>query len=287
MLGEIRTMGFESIELGSNLKISQLPGIRRLHQRKRIRIIALRNFCPQPIDAIARQYGACDFSAADSKDRERAKQLTLQTIDYAKELDAEFVIVDLGRTAMEDYTDRLVKYVENNEIHSRNYVRHKLAGVKLREKIGRKELQRAKDSLDWVATYAAKKQIKIGVTMRGDYESLPNEREIVDLMKDYEKNPFVGYWHDFGCAQVKANLGLLNHQQWLEKMAPFVIGCHLHDVQWPNQMHCVPLSGMIEFDDLMDIVPSRVPIIWELDASRRKADIKQALPVWEQKFGIK
>ncbi len=287
MLGEIRTMGFESIELGSNLKISQLPGIRRLHQRKRIRITALRNFCPSPIEAIAQQYGRCEFSSAETKDRERAKQLTLQTIDYAKELDAEFVIVDLGQTAMDEYTNRLVKYVQRNEIHSRDYVRHKLAGVKLREKVGRKDLQRAKESLDWVVNYAAKKQVKIGVTMRRAYESLPNEREMVELMKDYEKNPFVGYWHDFGSAQVKANLGLINHRQWLEKMEPFIIGCHLHDVQWPDKTHCVPLSGMIEFDELMDIIPSRIPIVWELDSSRRKADIKQALPVWEQKFGIK
>jgi DNA-binding transcriptional LysR family regulator len=32
----------------------------------------------------------------------------------------------------------------------------------------------------------------------------------------------VGYWHDFGHAQIKHNLGLLNHAQWL------AVGVHTH-----------------------------------------------------------
>ncbi len=287
MLGEIRSLGFESVELGPNLNISLLPGIRRLHQRGRIKVSGLHNFCPMPIGAVANQFGRCDFSSLEAKDQERALQLTYQTIDYAKELEAEFVIVNLGGTAMEGYTEKLVTYVNRDELHSRNYVQQKLAGIRIRERVGRKYLQQAKAALDHVVNYAAQKQIKIGVAMRSHYESIPNEREMLELMQEYEKNPFIGYWHDFGNAQLKANLGLMNHRQWLEKMQPYVIGCHLHDLQWPDQTHCVPLSGMIEFDELMEVIPDRTPIVWEMSSDRRKADIKQAVPIWEQRFGIK
>ncbi len=287
MVGEIRNMGFEAVELGPELKISLLPGIRRLHKRGRIKISSVCNFCPKPAQALAEQYGACEFSAQNRRDRERARQLTLQTIDYAHELEAGFVIVRLGSTVMEGFTERLVQFVNQNQLHSRQYVRHKLEGIRIRERVGRKSLDRAKITLDEVVSYAAKKQVKIGISNRANYEMLPNEREMLELMQEYADNPHVGYWHDFGSAQFKANLGLIDHRQWLEKMAPHLIGCHLHDLQWPDRPHLAPLSGMIEFDKLMKIVPERIPLVWELNSDRRKADIKQAVPVWEQRFGKK
>jgi len=36
----------------------------------------------------------------------------------------------------------------------------------------------------------------------------------------------------------------------------------------------------------MDVIPDRTPIVWELTPNRRMADIKQALPVWEQRYSI-
>ena len=285
MLAEIRNLGFESIEINASIKLSLLPGIRRLYKRGKIKIVSMHNFCPEPIEILSKPE-AYEFSAPRKADRMRAIQLTQQTIDYAKEFDAEFVIVNLGSTSMSGFTDGLVKQVEARKLHGRNYVKAKLAGVQEREKIGAKHLDIALDSLDQVLTYAARRGIKIGLQSHRDYEGLPSEREMLELMRSFEDNPYVGYWHDFGHLQRKENLGLVDHVQWLEKMQPYMIGCHLHDVQWPDLDHHVPLTGMIEFDRLMPLVPHDIPVVWELQAGRRKADIKQALPAWEQRFGL-
>ena len=286
MLSEIRGLGFESIEISAQLKLSLLPGIRRLYKRNKIKVTSVHNFCPAPIDILDHPENF-QFSSSNKAERLRAIQLTQQTIDYAKGFDASYVIVNLGTTPLKGFTDELVQMVEKGQLHSRKFVSKKLEGIRQRERIGPKPLEIAMDSLDQVITYAAKRGIKIGLQSRRDYEGLPNEREMLELMRTFEDNPYVGYWHDFGHVQRRANLGLVDHMQWLEKMQPYIIGCHLHDVQWPDLDHHVPLTGMIEFDRLVPLVPKEAPIIWELRPERRKADIKQALPAWEQRFGTK
>ena len=60
--------------------------------------------------------------------------------------------------------------------------------------------------------------------------------------------PHVGYWHDFGHVQVKHNLGFLDHVEWLREVAPRLVGCHLHDTQWPGRDHMAPFTGDVEYD---------------------------------------
>jgi sugar phosphate isomerase/epimerase len=107
-----------------------------------------------------------------------------------------------------------------------------------------------------------------------------------DLMRKYADHPAVGYWHDFGHVQRKANLGYLDHVEWISKMQPYLIGCHLHDVAWPNVDHRVPLmAGGIDYDRIMPLISPEKPVVWELSPSRRKAQIIEALGLWRQKFG--
>jgi len=66
--------------------------------------------------------------------------------------------------------------------------------------------------------------------------------------------PTVGYWHDCGHAQIKENLGFINHRMHLEAMAPRLLGMHVHDVVFPGRDHAAPGSGMIDFASLQPMV---------------------------------
>ena len=83
---------------------------------------------------------------------------------------------------------------------SREYVRMKISAVQEREKIAPECLQRVKNCLRRIVEYAAAKNIRIGLEARRDYEQIPTERELANLL-DEMNSPNLGYWHDFGhCA---------------------------------------------------------------------------------------
>ena len=106
-------------------------------------------------------------------------------------------------------------------------------------------------------------------------------------MDEFHDNEWIGYWHDFGHVQRKHNLGLLDHAEWIGKMRPHWMGCHLHDVEWPARDHRVPLTASgVDFDRLMPLVPGNKPVVWEISSRRRKETIVQMLPEWRRRFGM-
>ena len=57
----------------------------------------------------------------------------------------------------------------------------------------------------------------------------------------------VGYWHDTGHADIKQTMGVLDQRAFLEKMAPRLIGFHLHDVDAEGYDHQGVGTGRIDF----------------------------------------
>ena len=77
--------------------------------------------------------------------------------------------------------------------------------------------------------------------------------------------PHVCYWHDTGHAQIKENLGFIQHAMHLESMADRLAGFHIHDVQFPGRDHCPPGSGMIDFASLKPFVRPEHIKVFELN----------------------
>lgn len=104
------------------------------------------------------------------------------------------------------------------------------------------------------------------------------------LLDEFKGSTAVGYWHDFGHVQRKANLGLVDHEQWLGSVANDLIGCHLHDVVWPDRDHQVPFQGSIDYEPLISSLPAGVPLVWEINPRHRSAHIKSSLERWKERF---
>lgn len=284
MIREIIDLGFTRVELGHGIRMSLMEGVFRAVEKRLCTFSSLHNFCPLPVEITRASPDCYKFSSPDERERERAVRQTFQTIDFAVRLDAPYVVLHLGRTSLSDYTDKLIRLAEVGMIHSRDFVRTKLECVKRREGEAPGYLRRARECLRRVTDYAAERGVRLGVESRHSYEEIPNEREMLEILDEFDE-PTVGYWHDFGHVQVKHNLGFLDHLEWMEEIAPRLIGCHLHDTQWPGHDHRPPFTGDVDYDSLIPLLPEDTLFVFEMSPRRNVEEIVEARIAWTEKFG--
>ena len=264
--------------------MSQLHGIRQYRERANFTILSVHNFCPNPVEVLTDNPDCYEFSSHRSQERERALRLTLQTLETAREFGARFVVLHLGRILpLRGMTDGLLTALQEKGVASRDYARLKLEAVKKREKSVRVYLNRVVSVLEPIIEEASRLGIVLGIENRSDFEAIPTERELLALIKRFD-TPHLRYWHDFGHAQMRENLGLLDHAQWLADVAPYAAGAHLQDATWPDKDHLIPFEGEIPFDLLVPLLPSSLPYILELSSRSQPDAIRAAVVRWNSRF---
>jgi sugar phosphate isomerase/epimerase len=284
MLREIKgKLGFDLIELGHGIRISLMPGIQKMSDAGKVRFSSLHNFCPLPVEVMSASPDCYKFSSAQPEERERAVKQTFQTIDFADRIGAPFVVMHLGEVPMKPITDPLIALAKKGKLLSREYVQRKIRAVQKREAAAAPYLERVKDCLRRIIDYAAAKNIKLGVENRRGYEGIPTERELPKLL-DEMNSPQLGYWHDFGHAQIKANLAFLDHAEWLRTIGPRTLGCHVQDCVWPAQDHQPPFAGNVDFEKLVPLLPSNCVFVWEMSPNKTADDIRRSAQIWKEHF---
>jgi sugar phosphate isomerase/epimerase len=284
MLQEILDLGFERVELGHGVRLSLMEGVQKFYDQHKITITSLHNFCPLPVEVMGASPDCYQFSSHRAHERERALKLTLQTIDFAERLGAQFVILHLGHVPMNPVTKQLLNLINEGKQFSREYVRLKIRSVKKREARSPFYLARIKELLQQIAEYAGSKNVQLGIEGRHGYEEIPSEREVPQLIEEIN-SPHVGYWHDFGHLQIKENLGFLDHHEWLSAIRNRLLGCHLHDVVWPGRDHSPPFTGGVDYDRLVPLLPENCLLVWEMSPRRTREEIVESLARWREKFG--
>ena len=284
MIQEILDLGFDTVELGHGIRLPLVEGILKMWEAGKVKISSLHNFCPLPPEIPRASPDCYQLSSHLDGERERAIRHSLKTIDFAKRLGAPFVVMHLGSVPIGEYTERLVKMAEVGMHMSKDFVRLKLEGVKKREANRERPFQRMLTSLRRVYDYAAENGIRLGIESRHSFEEIPSEREMLAVLDQFP-TPTAGYWHDFGHVQVKHNLGFLDHVQWFEKIAPRLIGCHLHDTKWPGRDHMAPFTGDVEYDKLLPHIPKDTLFVFEMSPRRTKEEITTSLATWKERFG--
>jgi sugar phosphate isomerase/epimerase len=284
MLQEIRDMGFEYAELSHGIRISLLPGILEAVDAGVIRISSLHNFCPLPIGYSHAAPNIYKFTSLDSRERENAVRHTLRTIEVAERVKASLVVLHYGSVRMDDYTDRLADLLELGEKDSPKY--EKLC-AELRQTLERRKaphIEAAREPMDRIARAAEASGIKLGVENREALEELPIDNEIEALLEQVNR-PIVGYWHDTGHAQIKDNLGFINHVGHLEGLASRLHGFHIHDVRFPAMDHCPPGTGMIDFAALRHCVaPDHIRVL-ELNPAVPAPEVLRGLQYIQKAWG--
>jgi sugar phosphate isomerase/epimerase len=285
MLREIKTaLGFDLIELGHGIRSSLLPGIQKMFDSGQVRFSSLHNFCPVPVDVKVASPDCYQFSAVSAEERERAVRHTLQTIDSAERLEVPFVVLHLGAVKMRPVTDRLIQMTKAGKHLSREYVQAKIKAVKTREKRAPAQLRWVKECLRRVVEHAISKNVGVALENRRGYEEIPNESELQALLNEFDSR-HLGYWHDFGHSQIKANLGFIDHGQWLTEIGSHAFGSHVQDCIWPARDHEPPFTGEMDFEKLVPLLPTNCLFVWEMSPSKTVDAIRQSVRMWEKRFG--
>jgi sugar phosphate isomerase/epimerase len=285
ILGEIKTkLGFDLIELGQGIRMPLVPGILKMFDAEEIRVSSLHNFCPLPAEVTLISPDCYKFSAVAASEREAAVTQTLRTIDFAARLNAPFVVLHLGHVNMSPITDRLIAMAKAGRYLSRKYVRMKIGAVQERERIAPECLARVKESLSRIIEYAASKNVRIGLEARRDYEQIPTERELAELLEEIN-SPHLGYWHVFGHSQIKENLGFIDHAEWLRVVGPRAFGCYVQDCVWPTRDHQPPFTGGIDFEKLVPLLPTNCLFVWKMSPAKTVPQICPSVEIWKKRFG--
>jgi sugar phosphate isomerase/epimerase len=276
MLREIRDLGFEYAELSHGISASLMPGILKAVAAGEIKISSLHNFCPLPVGVTHAAPNLCEFSAEKLHERQLAVSFTLKTFEFAGRVGAPVVVLHLGRIDLKDYTGRLCEMLERDGKKSPKFEKLRVEAAARREAAKEKFVARTIETFRKILPEAEKRGLKLGIENRQALEEIPLDGDFVSFFREFD-SPNVVYWHDTGHAQIKENLGFIQHAQHLGSLAARLAGFHIHDVQFPARDHVAPGTGMIDFAALKPMVKPGHIKVFELSPS---------LPVEAVKSGI-
>jgi sugar phosphate isomerase/epimerase len=260
MLREIRSLGFEYAELSHGIRISLLPGIFEAVEAGEIKISSLHNFCPLPMGVNHAAPNIYKFTSEDRREQENAWRHSVKTIETAARVKAPAVVLHMGAIEMKEYTDRLLEMVQKGLKETPKYAALREEVMDKWEDKKQPFAERASALLERLSGLAAQHGVTLGIENRQALEEIPIDSDLEMLLLEFRR-PSVGYWHDCGHAQIKENLGFLEHRAHLEALAPRLLGLHVHDVIFPGRDHAAPGSGCVDFAALQpSIRPEHIKV---------------------------
>jgi sugar phosphate isomerase/epimerase len=276
MLREIRDLGFEYAELSHGIRISLLPGILDAVQAGEIKISTLHNFCPLPMGIHYPAPNLFKFSSEDRRERESAWKHSLKTIETAARVGAKLVVLHSGQVDIKDYNDKLEEMVARGERETPRYRKLVEEMDSKRERRKERALELSLDMIRNLADAAAGEGLLLGIENREAVEEIPFDHDLPIFLAQLPPN--VRYWHDCGHAQIKDNLGLIQHALHLEGMAERLGGLHVHDViadEEGQHDHCPPGFGMIDYAALRPWVRSEHIKVLELSPGTESDHVRR------------
>jgi sugar phosphate isomerase/epimerase len=283
MLREIRDLGFEYAELSHGIRLSLVPGILDAVKAGEMKISTLHNFCPLPVGVTGPSPNLYEFSSDRDRDRHLAAKHTLATLDFAVRVGAPLVVLHFGRMDLKDYTGKLKELLERGKQGAPEFKKLTAEANAAREAKKTRFYDHSCSMLLEFVSEAKNRGLKLGIEIREAVEELPVESDFKSLLEEFAA-PTVFYWHDTGHAQIKQDLGFIDHAQFLAERASRLAGFHLHDVKFPARDHFPPGSGEINFAALKPFVKPEHIKVFELspkvpvDAAR--AGIAHLKGIW-------
>lgn len=254
MMREMADLGFAYAELSHGIRITLVPGILRAVEQGVIKISSVHNFCPLPTGVTRAAPNLFEPSASTHREHDQWLRHTKRTLDFAAQVKASAMVTHLGSVGFfwSNPSRKLKHWVRNHpgvevpESPAYQKVLTKCC-AQLRKRMPPYWAQ-VKSSLDEIRSYALAKNVRIGCENREKFSELPVDDDFPQLFADLAKPTACGYWHDTGHAQLKQNMGMVQHRQLLEQCKDQLIGFHLHDVSAEGDDHQPIGDGRIDFE---------------------------------------
>ena len=249
MLEEILGLGFDCVELGYDLRGELVPGVKAMLAARAIRVDSVHNFCPVPVGAPRPHPELYTPGAPDRREREFAVVHISRTLRFAAEVGAKVVVCHSGNVDMPSFSYDLLRLAARGEQFTEAYEALKLKAQIARDKRAPRQVEWLSESLEKLAVVVKETGVQLALENLPTWEALPAELESEQLMQRF-RSAGIRLWWDIGHAQIRENLGFINANRWLQRLAPHIAGLHIHDVAPPGQDHVMPPRGQVDFKAL-------------------------------------
>jgi sugar phosphate isomerase/epimerase len=230
MLREIRDLGFEYAELSHGIRVSLVPGIIDAVEAGVIKISTLHNFCPLPMGVNHAAPNLFKFSASEKRERDLAWKHSIKTIETAERLGAKLIVLHSGAVDLSGffgdphYQDKLEALAAAGKQDSPKYTKLVAELEQRRESRKEQPMELALDMIRRLAEVAGEKNLMLGIENRESVEEIPFDHDMLFFLDQLPDN--VRYWHDCGHAQIKHQMGFIDHRMHLESLSERLGGLH-------------------------------------------------------------
>lgn len=276
MIEEILALGVDSVELGYDLRVDMVEGVRKMVAEGAVRVPSVHNFCPVPIGAHRGHPELYTPASSDPVTRDKAVEHTINTIRFAAEVGARVVVAHAGNVSMSRMSRDLVEWCQMGRQFTPAYEKMKMKIQLARDRKASRQLDYLRASIDRLLPELERNRVALAFENLPSWEAIPTEMEMEELLRQYN-SPWLRAWHDFGHAQIRQNLGFINAERWLQRLSPWMAGSHIHDVKPPVQDHVMPPMGTIPFDLYGDFARGDIVRVIEPAPGTSADEIKQAI----------
>jgi sugar phosphate isomerase/epimerase len=254
MLVEMAELGFSHVELSHGIRAGLVPGIIKAVEERIVQVSSTHNFCPLPPGVMQPAPNMFEPTGTRRDELELWLYHTKRSIDFAAKVGAKVLVCHLGHVGFFWFNPvpRLEAWLETSPgIGRTENPRYRQELERVMAKIRRRMpayVDRLRKSVDAVLDYATACEVQLGFENRERIDELPLDDDYPEFLASFRANAPIGYWHDTGHADIKEGAGLLKHREHLEKMAPRLLGFHLHDVSADGHDHQAVGAGKIDFE---------------------------------------
>ncbi len=276
MIEEILGLGVNAVELGYDLRIDMVPGVRAMVQSNSVQVLSVHNYCPVPIGAPRGHPELFTPASTERSTRDSAVTHMSRTIAFAAEMGAKVVVAHAGNVDMSRLSHEMIAWCEQGKQYTPAYEKMKMKVMTVRDKKSPKQLTYLRESIDRLLPVLEEHRMVLAFENLPTWESIPTEIEIEKFLNEY-RSPWLRCWYDFGHGQIRQNLGFINAERWAERLAPWMAGMHIHDVRPPVQDHVMPPKGHIAFDRFRTIANQDLVRVIEPAPGTATEAIKEAI----------
>lgn len=273
MIGEIKAVGFNRVELDFSLTKRTVEEIFSCTRHNETKVVSLHNICPLP-EGVSPDRASPDhfsLSSLDEAERRRAVDAAKNTIRTAQKFKAHAVILHTGRVeSIRERTRALAAILTDRD--KADSLRREM--IHARDEKSPRFFDRAITSLDELSVYAKDHGIQLAIENRFYYNEIPSFRETKEIFARYAAGDLY-YWHDVGHAEVSERLGLSRHVTSLDAFSGRLAGTHLHDITGPAQDHKAPQCGTFNFEKLLPYIKDTTIKVIEAHAPASAEEIRR------------
>lgn len=271
-VNEIQAAGFEYIELcgldrngAVAATIHGLPG--------RLPAISIHSPCPDGGSIRDTRIPGDWLADEDSDKRKLAVYWAQESVRFAESMGTRYLVLHLGATPIGGREQRLSGILRARGRSSAAYQSAIDEYTLDRARYAPAARERACASLETILGVGTG-EVTVCIENRYSYAQLMTYSDVNWLTHTFS-GANVATWFDSGHDYVQRWLGLVNADERMALLAS-AVGAHLHDALAISD-HRSPGNGDVEFEEVIKFLPSRAPLILELDPDVTVQDARSGL----------